>query len=169
MHSTVYEEIECFARTLDPEREMRIADVGACDVNGCLRPIFARYPRWTYVGLDVAAGPNVDVIVPGVGVWSNIGSESFDHVVSVSTLEHTLYPWLVVQEMGRIVKKGGLVCLTAPYSWEYHAFPIDAWRLFPDGMRAIMELAGLCVEKVYTKACAEEPRWGDTVAVGRKA
>lgn len=169
MHETAYQEIEAFAGTLDAHRDLRIADIGAYDVNGCLRPIFQRQPRWQYTGIDLAPGPNVDVVVPSSGPWTSIEPESFDLAVSVSTLEHTLYPWLVVQEISRIVRRGALICLIAPYSWEYHAYPIDAWRLFPDGMKAIMELAGLRVEKLYTKVFTDSPPRGDTIGIARKS
>lgn len=168
MHSTAFEEAEAFANTLESSRELRIADIGSFDVNGCLRPVFCRQAKWQYVGIDVAKGPNVDVVVPVSGPWTTIDAESFDHAISVSTLEHTLYPWLIVQEISRIVRKGGLICLIVPYSWDYHAHPIDAWRIFPDGMRAIMELAGLRVEKLYTRAFRERPEWGDTIGIAKK-
>ena len=54
MHPTAYEEVRKFTGRL-PEHELSIADIGACNVNGCLRPLFNK-PRWKYTGLDVAPG-----------------------------------------------------------------------------------------------------------------
>ena len=88
VHSTAYEELAKFAATLDASAPLVIGDVGAFDVNGCLRPLFAKAP-WTYRGIDLAAGPNVDIVVPSEASWSNIGDGEFDVVVTVSTLEHT--------------------------------------------------------------------------------
>lgn len=167
MHVTAYEELGKFAATLQAVSPLKIADVGAYNVNGCLRPIFDKAP-WTYVGIDMAAGPNVDLVVPAEGRWDNVQDCSFDVAVSVSTLEHTKYPWLVVQEMARILKPGGIICLCAPYVWPQHRHPLDCWRIFPDGMRAIMELARLRVDKLYMREAQKNPECGDTVAIGGK-
>jgi SAM-dependent methyltransferase len=110
---------------------------------------------------------NVDIVLPSEFCWPNVPSESFDAVVTVSTLEHTRHPWLVVQEIARIMKPGGLACLTAPFAWPYHAHPIDCWRIYPDGMEAIMRLAGF--EVLSTRMCNSDGTWrGDTVGIGRR-
>lgn len=166
MHSTAYQEVESFVSRLPLGKELRIGDVGAYNVNGCLRPLFQK-PGWKYVGMDLSAGPNVDVVLAGEKVWTNVEDESFDVVVSVSTLEHTRYPWLVVGEIARILKKGGITCLVAPYSWEHHAYPIDCYRFLPDGMKAMMELAGLEITSLHMRTYDGATK-GDTIGIGRK-
>lgn len=143
----------------------RIADIGAYDVNGNLRGLFQR-SGWDYVGFDMAAGPNVDRVLPAPHDWPEISTASFDVVVSVSTLEHTLRPWRVVQEIARIVKPGGKVCLTAPYAWPFHQHPIDCWRIYPDAMKTIMDDAGIDV--LDTRMVAAGSWTGDTVGIGRR-
>ena len=166
MHESTYKAMEEFAKTL-PETPLVIADVGSQDVNGTYRPIF-RKDGWKYVGLDLAAGRNVDVVLQSEYDWSNVSTESFDVVVSGQTLEHTRNPFKFVKELVRIAKRGAIMCVIAPYQWEFHPFPIDCWRVFPDGMRAVMEESGVIIEKTYMTV-NEDPRWkGDTVGIGRK-
>jgi SAM-dependent methyltransferase len=167
MHKTAYQELEKFAETLPKDKPLRIGDVGACDVNGCLRPVFEK-PPWVYEGIDQEKGKNVDIVVQSESAWITIPSGKYDVLVSVSTLEHTIFPWLVVAEMGRILKPGGIICLCAPYAWPYHTFPIDCWRFYPEAMKAMMRMAGLVVDKVYMKEFGKNPDCGDTIAIGHK-
>lgn len=162
MHSTAYEEVRKFIVGRLPQSELKIADIGAYNVNGCLRPLFDN-PLWTYEGLDVAPGPNVDIVI-GQDQWPNVPDKTYDVLVTVSTLEHTKHPWLVVGEMFRITKRGGIACLVAPFGWEHHAYPIDCYRFLPDGMRALMELAGYFVTDCFMVPY-DSPHKGDTVGI----
>lgn len=168
MHPSSYKSLERFSKYLPPAPQT-IADVGSFDVNGSYRPIFAR-PGWTYVGLDIRPGPGVDVVLSGEFEWRNIKDGQFDVVISGSTMEHTRMPWLFMKEVARIVKKGGLVCVNAPYQWEYHPHPIDCWRVFPDGMRAVMEWAGLTVLETFSmdNEAPHPVNKGDTTGIARK-
>lgn len=47
---------------LSGRRDLVIYDIGSQDVNGCYRPLFAE-PSWRHVGIDMAAGENVDVMI----------------------------------------------------------------------------------------------------------
>lgn len=173
MHHEVRDEVRTFVNKYVSAmgNNICIADIGAYDVNGNLRDLFQR-SGWVYTGFDMSSGPNVDIVLPASHDWPDVPSASFDVVVSVSTLEHTPRPWLVVKEMSRIVKQGGLVCFTAPYAWPFHQHPIDCWRIYPDAMRAIMEDADLDVmetKMVSASRSAGAGTWlGDTVGIGRK-
>lgn len=167
MHQEVHDAVRSFVQKhmQSSPAGTRIADIGAYDVNGNLRGLFQR-DGWIYTGFDMAAGPNVDQVLPSSHDWTDIATASFDVAVSVSTLEHTLRPWSVVKEISRIVKPGGLVCLTAPYAWPFHEHPIDCWRIYPDAMKTIMEDAGL--EVLETRMVSAGSWLGDTVGIGRK-
>ena len=63
MHLSSYEHMAGLVEThLDDARPLDILDIGAHAVNGTYRPLFER-PRWRYRGVDLAAGPNVDVVL----------------------------------------------------------------------------------------------------------
>jgi hypothetical protein len=74
-----------------------------------------------------------------------------------------------MSQIARILKPGGRMCMIAPYSWGYHEHPVDCWRIYPEGMRAIVELSGLIVDQVYmVEAPDHNLKYGDTIAIARK-
>jgi hypothetical protein len=82
-------------------------------------------------------------------------------------------PWLAAKAMYRVCKKGGLCAVTAPAIWQYHPSPKDCWRIFPDGMRALMvRTAGFveleCSMTSYSDPISGVPNPTDTFFVGRK-
>lgn len=160
MHPSSIEEMAKFVGTL-PHTPLRIADVGSYNVNGSYKGFFG-HPNWKYVGMDLRAGPNVDQVLSGEVGWSKGLEDSFDIVISGQTIEHTRRPWLFVKELARILKPGGRMCVIAPHTWVYHPSPLDCWRIYPDGMRALLEDAGLEVEQAYMNPPV------DTVGIARR-
>ena len=68
---------------------------------------------------------------------------TYDIVLATNVLEHVRRIWVWIHELTRVCKPGGHVIIISPTSWPYHAYPIDCWRAYPDGMRALYEEAGL--------------------------
>ena len=66
-------------------------------------------------------------------------------MVSGQVLEHVPRVWTWLRELTRVVRSGGDVITVSPVSWPYHEAPSDCWRVYPDGMRALYEYAGLTV------------------------
>lgn len=87
-------------------------------------------------------------------------------VLSGQVIEHVPMPWLWMRELARICRPGGLVVTIAPVSWQYHEAPIDCWRIYADGMRALSEYAGLTVEVAETASL--DGQVTDTVLVARR-
>jgi SAM-dependent methyltransferase len=164
-----YRAMEKFAKLLPADRKLAVVDVGSMDLNGSFKAIFS--PPHEYTGIDIRPGKNVDLVVTDDFKWQ-IPDATFDVVISGSALEHSRLPWLFVSECARILKRGGLMALNAPYHWRFHEHPIDCWRVYPDGMRAVMEWAGLEVIEVWKEQCyAEEypeQELGETTGFARK-
>jgi SAM-dependent methyltransferase len=76
-------------------------------------------------------------------------ADSFDTVLSVQVLEHTPHPQTVVNEMGRVAKKGGLVIVHVPFSFRLHEEPNDFFRYTPHGLRSMFDKAGIEVAEVW--------------------
>ncbi len=76
-----------------------------------------------------------------------IPNDSYDVVLSGQVIEHVAKIWRWMQELARVTKPGGCVITINPASWPFHEYPIDCWRIFPDGMKALSEDSGLVVEK----------------------
>lgn len=164
MHDESYAEMSRLVTTyLRSARRLDILDVGSYDVNGSYRPLFSS-PRWRYTGLDQAPGPNVDVVVKDPYRWP-LRRWSADVVISGQAFEHIEFFWLTWREMVRILRPGGLIFLLAPSCGIEHRYPVDCWRFYPDGYRALGKLGGLEVVEVVTHWGNE---WGDTVGVFRK-
>lgn len=71
------------------------------------------------------------------------GDNQYDVVLATNVLEHVRKPWVWLKELVRVCKPGGHVITINPVSWPFHEAPVDCWRAYPDGMRALYEEAGL--------------------------
>ena len=74
-----------------------------------------------------------------------IAHDTYDLVVAANVLEHVRKVWVWIKELARVCKPGGHVILINPVSWPYHEIPIDCWRAYPEGMKALYEEGGLDV------------------------
>lgn len=122
------------------KKSAKVLDVGSYDVNGSLRPLVEKR-GWEYVGTDMRAGPNVDVVSPNPHDLP-FGDNEFDIVMSASTLEHVERPWILVPAMARVLRHKGLLVVYTHCSWPYHSFPQDYWRFFPESIRLLFDIAG---------------------------
>ena len=86
-------------------RGKRVLEVGSLDINGSIRQFFK---DCDYTGLDVAAGPGVDVVCEG----QKYDAPGFDVVISCEAMEHNPYWAETLQNMIRLCKPGGLLVMT---------------------------------------------------------
>lgn len=98
---------ECF-------KNVRVLDVGSLDVNGNNRQFFEDSE---YVGLDVAPGPNVDVVSK---CHEYFPDKLFDTVISTSALEHDMYREKSLIHMYELLKPGGWLFIVACHTWATH-------------------------------------------------
>jgi len=151
---------------LDPNKKLRILEVGSfCSSPPHKDLMFRRYfrdnPNWELIGLDLVAGPNVDIVSEFPYNYP-FEDNSFDVVISGNTMEHVenIYSW--IRELTRL--SNDLICIIVPAYRVEHKKPIDCWRVYPDGMRFILsEIANLEVLK-----CKLTGQGLDTIGVGRK-
>ncbi|HEY1356885.1 MAG TPA: class I SAM-dependent methyltransferase [Thermoleophilaceae bacterium] len=172
MHKTSHDHMAGLVRRHLPRfRSLEILDIGSSDVNGSYRALFARR-GWRYTGVDLAAGPNVDLVLPSPYELP-LASGAVDVIVSGQAFEHVEYFWLLWLEMVRVLKPGGLIFLIAPSRGPEHRYPVDCWRFYPDGYRALAKYGGVEMLDVTTDwapdADIDSAQWGDTVGVFRKA
>ena len=176
MHPSSFDKMADFAQKYLHTRRQEalvILDLGSQDVNGSYRPLFD-LPPWRYTGVDMAAGPNVEVVLRDPYCWRQIKAGSADVVISGQTFEHTEFFWLTMREIARALKTGGLLCLIAPSAGDEHRYPVDCWRVYPDGLRAAARYAGLETLEAWTQwddlpqYDNESNKWHDSVLVARK-
>jgi SAM-dependent methyltransferase len=162
---------ERYLTTVEGEN-LLIMDLGSQDVNGSYKPLFDR-PPWRYIGIDMAPGKNVDVVLRNPYWWSEIKSNSVDVLISGQALEHIEYFWITMLEVARVLKPGGICCIIAPSGGVEHRYPVDCWRFYPDGFSALAKFSGLEALNIYTQWESENypdgsDIWKDTVLIGRK-
>jgi SAM-dependent methyltransferase len=146
---------------------IKVIDLGSYDVNGSYKQFFNR-ADWQYVGVDLAAGPNVDVILTSP-YRLPFASHSVDVIVSGQAFEHIEFFWLTWLEMVRVLRPGGLIFLLAPSRGYEHRYPQDCWRFYPDGYQALANYGALELLEVSTDwephVDPDSAPWGDTVGV----
>ena len=171
MHKSSYEHMQdLVSRHLHPQLPLSVMDIGSYDVNGSYRTLFGN-PNWRYTGIDLEAGPGVDVVLKSP-YRLPFPSGSFDLVISGQAFEHVEYFWMSWLEMLRVLKPGGRIFLIAPSRGPEHRYPQDCWRFYPDGYRALARF-GSCELLEVTTDWEPHPdpgseAWGDTVGVFRK-
>ena len=72
-----------------------------------------------------------------------IQDNAYDVVLSGNVFEHVPRVWVWMRELARVCKVEGYVITISPVSWPYHEVPIDCWRAFPEGMKAVYREASL--------------------------
>lgn len=171
MHDSSYEKMEAFVRVhLDASRgcPLDILDFGSQTVDDQPRSYRGLFddPAWTYRGLDIEAGANVDIVVDDAYHWSEIAPDSIDVIVSGQAFEHVEYFWASMFEIIRVLRPGGLAVIIAPSNGVEHRYPVDCWRFYRDGFTALARHVGCEPVDVFTDW--NRAVWADSVLVARK-
>lgn len=139
---------------------IKVLDIGSYNVNGTYRQFF-NTDKFQYTGLDIEAGPNVDIVLKNPYDWGELQTDSFDIVITGQTFEHTEFFWITIAEMTRVLKKDGLLCILVPNKQREHRYPVDCYRFFTDGLVALARYVNLDVLHAHTN-CApsvNNPDW----------
>ncbi len=143
MHESSLLRMQWFVDTyLDTQKSASVLDVGSYDVNGSYKQFFTG-PRFTYTGLDMVSGPNVDYVLKNPYQWEEFPDAAYDVVVSGQTFEHTEFFWLTLAEMARVLRPGGYLCIIVPRCDKLHRYPVDCYRFDTDGMIALARYCNL--------------------------
>ena len=92
------------------------------------------FPDVQYVGVDVMEGENVDLVADAHFLSNHFEKESFDLVLSFAVFEHLAMPWVVVEEIARILKVGGYVAIETHFSHSEHELP---WHFYQFNSNAL--------------------------------
>ena len=99
MHAEALAAMTGLLKRYDGSDVADVLDVGSYDVNGTYRPLVTGL-GWHYTGLDVSDGPNVDLVSPDPYHFP-IADDTYDIVMTGSTMEHVEAIWLWVPELVR--------------------------------------------------------------------
>lgn len=123
---------------------MRVLEIGPDLFPSTLQTI-KELPNLTWETIDIYQSPSLTFTASSEYQFP-CPSDSFDVVVSANVAEHVREVWTWMRELARVCKPGGLVITINPVSFPYHEAPIDCFRIYPEGMKAIYQYANLKVE-----------------------
>ena len=149
---------------------LRVLEIGPNKLPSAFQEIL-REERITWHTLDLSFRNDIPLTYKAADEYTfPIPDNSYDIVLSANVIEHVRKIWRWMQEVARVTKPGGHVITIAPVSWEYHEDPVDCWRIYPEGMKALCEDAGLNVLlcEWETLGVARLRRWGGSVQLWQK-
>ena len=127
---------ELLLRNLRPNAAGPIIEIGS-RVFGNTVNYRTVYPDAEYVGVDLELGEGVDKIVDleqGIG---DLKSEYFEFGICCSALEHTPRPWVVAENICRLLRPGGSLFVSVPWVWRFHPHPDDFFRFSFRGVQSL--------------------------------
>ena len=94
-----------------------------------------------YLGVDAVAGPGVDLVVDltdhAERVDLRLDGKRFGTIFCLSVLEHCEQPFRMAENLTRLLKPHGKICISAPFAWQFHAYPADYWRFTHEGVKKL--------------------------------
>jgi len=121
-----------------PEVRGDVLDVGCGEM-----PFRGMLPAGVrYVGIDVPQATTFgmtrsDAIVAFDGSHIPFPDGSFDHILCTEVLEHAEHPQMLISEMRRVLRPGGSLIATVPFSARVHHAPHDHHRFTPFRLAAM--------------------------------
>lgn len=176
MHKSSFKKAELFVRHYvgQTSNSVTVLEVGSKSYHAhdTFKSLFPA-PRFAYTGLDVEAGPNVDVVPRDGYLWQELADSSFDVCISGQTFEHNPFFWVTFCEMARVVRPGGHMFVIAPGAGAVHRYPYDCWRFYPDSWLALCRLTGLVLVETYFEpdrmaVKVQGGKWRDSAVIARK-
>lgn len=125
-----------------------LLDVGAGSQTYRIFFNHCRYKALDLCALDKIIEPKPD-IVADLNEGIPVPDHSYDAILNTSVLEHVKNPQFLVNEMHRILKKGGHLFLTAPQGWGLHDEPEHYFHFTSYGLKLLFDQAGF--EVVFVK------------------
>ena len=172
MHKSSYLKMQYFKETyLNPNEELKILDIGSFDKDGNYNyGLILNEKKWTYHGLDLKQGNNIDIVVENAYDWEDeIEDETYDLVISGQAFEHIEFFWLTLEQVKRVLKPGGLFFLIVPSTGPVHKNPYDCYRFNKNAMKAMAKYINLRVIEYGTNFDKISDPWYDTFLVAKKS
>ncbi|MDZ4817806.1 MAG: class I SAM-dependent methyltransferase [Planctomycetota bacterium] len=92
-----------------------------------------------YVGVDLADGLGVDVVADLTAGIGTLPENHFALAICCSVLEHVHKPWLMAENIARLVRPGGQLYVSVPWVWRYHPYPDDYFRFSFRAIKSLFE------------------------------
>ena len=146
----------------------RVLEIGPDVVSEFERKVADPTIKWETI--DIFEHPRLTYTAKGLYEFP-IPDQTFDVVFSAQVLEHVKAVWRWIREVARVCKSGGVVITINPVNWGYHEVPVDCWRVYPEGMRALYDEGGLNMELCKyesLESAADRMNWKSLKWVAKK-
>ena len=154
---------------LNPNDELKILDIGSFDKDGNYNyGLILNEKKWTYHGLDLRKGNNIDIVVESPYNWKEIENESYDLVITGQAFEHIEFFWLTLEEVKRVLKPGGLFFIIVPSTGPVHRNPYDCYRFTDSAMKAMAKYINFNIIEYGTNFDEVSDPWYDSFLVAKK-
>ena len=144
-----------FATAIQSSPEENFLDIG-CGLRDVI------YENCLY--LDVYPSLTTDVVVAPDCLYP-LARDSFDGISCCAVLEHVTKPWIVVDEIHRLLRPGGRCYIDWPFLVPVHGYPSHFYNATREGLR-IMFADRFQIERLWTYD-AETPDFSLAWLLGR--
>tara|TARA_R110001592_G_scaffold63586_3_gene195012 strand:+ start:3007 stop:3687 length:681 start_codon:yes stop_codon:yes gene_type:complete len=114
---------------------VRVLEVGSRVVTG--ENFRSKFDKAEYTGFDFHPGKNVDVVGDAHKLSVYFEEESFDLIFSSAVFEHLHMPWVVAEEVHKLLKVNGCVFVETHFSFSSHERPWHFFQFSDMGLRAL--------------------------------
>ena len=99
-----------------------------------------------YIGLDLESSLVYDETIKPDIFWDGknipLGESHVDCVIATEVFEHCDNPEIVLREIIRVLKPGGVLFFTVPFLWNLHEIPHDEYRYTPFSLERHLRNSG---------------------------
>ncbi len=117
-----------------------VLEVGSRDY-GSTQPLRGLFPSEVYLGVDLQPGPGVDQALdltrPFAEIEQELDGRRFGAIFCLSVLEHCAQPFLMADNLSRLLTPGGAIYVSVPFAWKFHGYPSDYWRFTHEGVKKL--------------------------------
>ena len=115
-------------------------EIGSKDY-GSTEDLRSLFPEDEYVGVDLSSGKGVDVVLdftrPFEEIDAALKGQRFGTIFCLSVLEHCEQPFIMADNLSRLLKEGGMIYVSVPFVFRFHGYPSDYWRFTHEGVKKL--------------------------------
>lgn len=114
-----------------------------------------------FTGVDLEAGDNVDVVVdltrPFAEIDAKLHGRRFNTIMCTSVLEHVPNPFLIADNLQKLLASQGFLFISVPFVFRFHAYPGDYWRFTPEAIKVLFPRIDFDRQGKYNSISSLEP------------
>ncbi len=135
-----HQEILPWLATFANRQDVRVLEIGSRSVvtdGECKKHL----PHCKHTGLDIIEGPGVDVVGVAHRLSELFPCDSVDIMYSSAVFEHLAMPWLIAEEIAKVLRVGGYVCIETHFSYAAHEMPWHFMQFSHKGLEILFNPA----------------------------